>query len=284
MREKPLVSVIIPCYNAEKYVEIAVRSIMNQTYKNLEIIITDDCSTDRSFIILQKLVAEDFRIRLYRNDTNLNIVKTLNNMILLANGKYIARMDADDISFPRRIEKQVEFLENHPDCAICGTNGSIIDKDSCIIGKTHVPIDSYDVELYSKYGNPFLHPSVMLCSEIYKQNLYNENFLYAEDYELWKRILKIHKAHNLKETLIKYRIIKTSLSNNSETGFKQKEIFLKISSTPTNDIFKIKGIATVANLLMTRKKIGNDSFYIPILYKLVYILEKLSFRVIKCIH
>ena len=97
-KNNPLVSVIIPCYNAEKYVESAIRSIMNQTYKNLEIIITDDCSTDDTLEILQKLAKEDSRIKLYKNETNLKIVKTLNNMISQANGKYIARMDADDIS------------------------------------------------------------------------------------------------------------------------------------------------------------------------------------------
>ena len=89
MSSKPLVSVIIPCYNASKYVEQAIRSIMNQTYKNLEIIVTDDCSTDDTFEILQNLAKQDSRIKLYKNETNLKIVKTLNNMILQANGKYI---------------------------------------------------------------------------------------------------------------------------------------------------------------------------------------------------
>ena len=109
---KPLVSVIIPCYNAEKYVEEAIRSIMTQTYSNLEIIVTDDCSSDNTLMILETLAAEDSRIKVIKNEKNLKIVKSLNNMIEVAQGKYIARMDADDISLPERIEKQVSFLDS----------------------------------------------------------------------------------------------------------------------------------------------------------------------------
>ncbi len=121
-QKQPLVSVIIPCYNAEKYVEQAVRSIMNQTYKNLEILITDDCSTDASFAILQKLAEEDARIKLFRNTENQKIVRTLNALVERATGKYMARMDADDISLAKRFERQAAFLEANPDIAICGTN------------------------------------------------------------------------------------------------------------------------------------------------------------------
>ena len=111
----PLVSVIIPCYNAEKYVEEAVRSIMTQRYKNIEILVTEDCSTDNTLKILKNLEKEDSRIKVIQNKKNLKIVKSLNNMINIAQGKYIARMDADDISLPERIEKQVRFMEENPD-------------------------------------------------------------------------------------------------------------------------------------------------------------------------
>lgn len=209
-----LVSVIIPCYNAEKYVESAVRSIMSQTYKSLEIIVTDDCSTDGTFAILEKLAVEDSRIKLYKNETNLKIVKTLNKMVLLAKGKYIARMDADDISLPERIEKQVEFLEKKSDIAFCGTNAIIIDENSKKTGKTSLPITAEDNKFFLQFYATFFQPTVMIRSEIYKQNLYDEDFLYAEDYELWARLIFSEKLKgaNLPEKLFEYRIFNAQSS------------------------------------------------------------------------
>lgn len=215
MTDSPLVSVIIPCYNAEKYVESAVRSIMNQTYKNLEIIVTDDCSTDNTFSILEKLAAEDSRIKLYKNETNLKIVKTLNKMIQHANGKYIARMDADDISLPNRIEKQVEFLEKNSDIAFCGTNAFIINEKNKHKGKTSLPLSFEDNKFFLQFYSTFFHPTIMIRSEIYKQNLYDEDFLYAEDYELLARMIFSEnlRGANLPEKLFEYRIFKGQSSS-----------------------------------------------------------------------
>lgn len=208
LKNNPLVSVIIPCFNAEKYVESAVRSIMNQTYKNLEIIVTDDFSTDKSFEILKNLAKEDSRIKLYKNEKNLKIVKTLNNMVLKANGKYIARMDADDISLPERIEKQVLFLEQNPDIAFCGTNSFLIDENGSKKGKTFLPLSFDENRYFLKFYSTFFHPTIMVRSEIYKENLYDEKFLYAEDYELWARLIfkKNLNGENLKEKFFLYRI------------------------------------------------------------------------------
>lgn len=211
----PLVSVIIPVYNAEKYVEQAVRSIMVQTYKNLEILITDDCSTDGSFAILQKLAKEDSRIKLFTNEHNQKIVRTLNTLVERAKGKYIARMDADDISLQKRIEKQVCFMEAHPDIAICGTNAWHIDEKGKRRGKSTLPLRFEDCKIFMKYFSPFYHPSIMAKSEILKANPYLESFLYAEDYELWVRLIfrQSYKCENLKERLFKYRIFKKQTSN-----------------------------------------------------------------------
>lgn len=210
----PLVSAIIPCYNAEKYVELAVRSIMNQTYKNLEILCCDDSSTDNTFSILQELADEDSRIKLFKNEPNQKIVKTLNKLVSLANGKYIARMDADDISLPERIEKQVEFLEKKSDIAFCGTNAIIIDENSKKTGKTSLPIIAEDNKFFLQFYSTFFHPTIMIRSEIYKQNLYDEDFLYAEDYELWARLIFSEKlkGSNLPEKLFEYRIFNAQSS------------------------------------------------------------------------
>ena len=228
MTESPLVSVIIPCYNAEKYVEQAIRSIMVQTYKNLEILITDDCSTDGSFAILQKLAKEDSRIKLFKNEQNQKIVRTLNALVERANGKYIARMDADDISLPKRIEKQVCFMEAHPDIAICGTNAWNIDENNRIISLTHLPIRNSDVQFYKNFSNPFYHPSVLVRTAVMKEYLYDEKFLLAEDYDLWIRILGKRKGANLTNRFLYYRILQNSLSHNSQTKVKQQNIAVQV--------------------------------------------------------
>lgn len=224
MTESPLVSVIIPCYNAEKYVEQAVRSIMTQTYKNLEILITDDCSTDSSFAILQKLAKEDSRIKLFKNEQNQKIVRTLNTLVERANGKYIARMDADDISLQKRIEKQVEFMEANPDIAICGTNAWHIDEANRVISKSHLPIYNSEIQLFKNFANPFYHPSVVIRSSVLKECLYDEKFLLAEDYDLWIRILAKRKGSNLRNRFLYYRILQSSLSHDSQTKKKQQKI------------------------------------------------------------
>ena len=118
---QPLVSVLIPCYNVERYVVEAVGSISNQTYKNLEIIAINDCSTDRTGELLMQLAREDSRIRVVTNEVNLKLIQTLNKGIGMCNGEYIARMDADDISLPTRIEKEVRFLEENNDHVIVCT-------------------------------------------------------------------------------------------------------------------------------------------------------------------
>lgn len=215
-----LVSVLISVYNSEKYVEQAIRSIMNQTYKNLEILIADDCSKDSSFEILQKLAKEDSRVQLIRNEKNLKLAKSLNKLIKLAKGKYVARMDSDDIALPERIEKQVKFLEQNPGIDFCGTNAIWINEHNRKLGNSIVPITNSDCKYFFRYGNPFIHPSVMLKISVLKENLYSESFKYAQDYELWGRLLfKLHIIGcNIPDRLMLYRIssIQSSSSHREE--------------------------------------------------------------------
>ncbi len=277
IEKNPLVSVIIPCYNAEKYVESSIRSIMSQTYRNLEIIITDDCSTDGTFEILQKLVKEDSRIKLYKNEINLKIVKTLNNMIEVSLGKYIARMDADDISLPERIENQVAFLEQNTDISFLGTNAFLIDEKNFVIGKSHLPLSPNDINIYIKYANPFFHPTIMLRSDIIKKMRYNEEFFSAEDYELWKRISSVCKASNLKDCLLKYRILKTSVSNSLVTKNRQ-EFLLNILSQPIdNEVHKLSDKRVIANLLITKSR--TKLAEVSIFYKFIYYSERFFYRI-----
>ena len=214
----PLVSVVIACYNCEKYVEMAVQSIIDQTYKNLEILITDDCSTDNSFNLLKQLTEKDSRILLFKNDENLKLAKSLNNMIAVAKGKYIARMDADDISLPERIEKQVTWMEANPDYVICGTNAWYINESGRKFRTSHLPCTNEEISKAKYIKCPFLHPSVIIKSDIAKVNKYDEEYFAAQDYNLWFSILEVHKGYNLKEKLLLYRDHSESVTNKKKDG------------------------------------------------------------------
>ena len=128
-----LVSVIIPVYNVEKYVKEAIKSIQNQTYENLEIIVIYDGSIDDTYNIVEKLAKEDNRIKLYKNEKNLKIVKTLNRALSLANGEYISRMDGDDISAPDRIEKKVKFLEENKEFDLVGCQVEVVNENDTFL-------------------------------------------------------------------------------------------------------------------------------------------------------
>lgn len=226
MKEAALVSVIIPAYNAEKYVESAVRSIMTQTYKNLEILVTDDCSTDSTLEILNSLTKEDCRIVVYHNEQNKGIVKTLNDLVSRANGKYIARMDADDISLPKRIEKQVKFLEKHPKYVFCGTNAIHIDENGMKIGKTFLPKSFKEINRTKYERSPFYHPCICIQSSILKQNRYDVDYQKIEDYDLWLRLLKNYKGCNLSKNYFLYRRHSSSISSTFSEEILQKLISL----------------------------------------------------------
>ena len=204
---EPLVSVIIPCYNAEKYIEKSVRSILNQTYCNIEVLIADDASEDSSVDIIEMLKKEDSRIRLIKHQTNKKIVYTLNELIDIATGEYIARMDADDISLPERIEKQIRFMESHKNYAACGTNILEIDINDNVIGGENYAASEQETSFAVRFFNPVCHPSVLFKADICKRNHYDEKYVYAEDYELWCRLIleKRYKIGNIQEYLFMYR-------------------------------------------------------------------------------
>lgn len=235
MNNVPLVSVIIPCYNASKYLIEALDSIIQQSYKNLEIIITDDCSTDNTYEMLCSFREKDSRIKLYKNDVNLKLPTTLNNMIDLCTGKYIARMDADDISLKNRIKEQVVYLEKHPEIDMCGTNAWNMKENGKIVGFYKFPINDTAIKYSACIFNPFFHSSVMLKAEVLKLNKYNSNFRYSQDYELWIRIMKSYKVHNLSKKLIIYRLPEMATPEKKE---KQKQLATNVIQEARHAFFK----------------------------------------------
>ena len=245
--ENILVSVIIPCYNAKRFVAVAVRSIMEQAYRNLEILCCDDCSTDETLAILQRLSAEDSRIKILRNETNLGVVDTLNKLVREASGVYIARMDADDISLPDRIARQLAFMQQNLQADFCGCNAFHINEAGKTIGKSTLP-DSYDdIKSFLPYYSTFYHPTIFARTEVLKQTPYDKDFAHAEDYELWCRLIfeKGMRGENLQERLLKYRINSQGVSKqntekqmeNSAKIFDKYEIVEKKYSDAHKNVF-----------------------------------------------
>lgn len=230
--EQPLVSVVIPCYNAERYVEAAVKSITEQSYKNIEVITIDDFSADKTFTVLKKMAAADPRIILLTNEANLGLVATLNKGIAASKGKYIARMDADDISIAERISIQVKYLEQNRDIEMCGGNYIMIDENGNQTGKLKFPNKPEYIKAELLFYCPFCHPTVMMRKSILsKVGYYQEGFVPAEDYELWLRIAEQSSIENLPDYLLYYR-----WHGNNVTITRKKEQYNALSKAVYNNL------------------------------------------------
>ena len=180
------ISVIMPVYNEEENISQAIGSILNQTYKNFELLLLDDKSTDKTYEIIKTISTRESRIRVFKNDINIGLTKSLNLLIGQTKGKYIARQDADDISIKNRLEQQYKLLENSKYNA-CSTRAYIKNSNRKIPGLSHyLPIN-----LAIKYKNPIIHGTLMIEKKVLKNiNNYDENFYYAQDYKLISDLLK----------------------------------------------------------------------------------------------
>jgi glycosyltransferase involved in cell wall biosynthesis len=198
----PKVSVVLAAYNEEDNICSAIESIISQTYQSWEMILVDDSSSDSTLELMNEYRKYD-NITILSNTKNCGLAKSLNYGISKSSGMYIARMDADDRSFPERLFLQMRFMETNKDVDVLGSSASYIGNDMRIVRmpKTHETIRSHIAK-----SSPFIHPSV-----IYKRSFierlggYSENSLRAEDYDLWYRGLDSSKYHNLDEPLIEYK-------------------------------------------------------------------------------
>ena len=221
---EPLVSVIIPCYNGEKYICECIRSVTSQTYKNIEIIIINDASEDETLTRIQQF--SDYRIKVLSNSKRKGIAYSLNKGIKNARGKYIARLDSDDVMLPHRIRKQVDFLEEENGIDFVGSNHFVINEIGLRISYAIYPERSEEIELCRFIFNPFSHPTMMLRRSILLQYMYNEEYSYCEDYYLWMTLLRKHKGHNLQEGPTLYRCHNESVS--TKKTIEQREQALQI--------------------------------------------------------
>jgi hypothetical protein len=205
MSEQPAVTVLMSAFNGAAFLSEAVESILRQTFRNFEFLIIDDASTDGSAKILAAV--RDPRVRVVRNDTHLGLTRSLRLGIELARGQYVARMDADDLALPERLEKQVAYLTMCPDVGIVGSACCVIDQSGCEVGLLRMPEDDLQIRWASLMVNPFAHPTVMLRRDVLiREHLnYDETFHTTQDYELWTRVLSVTRGANLREPLVQYR-------------------------------------------------------------------------------
>jgi len=195
----------MPVYNAEKYIYDSVESILNQTYKDLEILIIDDGSTDKTVSIINRFT--DSRIRIYLNEHS-GIISQLNFGIEKASGSYIARMDADDISINTRLMEQINYLISVKDIGIVGTNYYLIDEQSRIICYKKMPETNDEIKFMKPILDSILHPTIMLRRSVFDiAGKYNNDYLYSEDDEFFLRSFsKGITMYNIQKPLFKYRI------------------------------------------------------------------------------
>ena len=179
--QKPKVSILMTVYNDEEYVEQSLSSISNQSYKDYELILINDGSTDKSLEIMQSFAEKDLRIKLI-NQRNKGLIDSLNAAIAMSKGEFLARMDSDDISLPSRLEKQFDYMRKN-DLDICGCHYFIKNKNDKFLDTVFVPLNKNSMLLYLFQGVPFAHGSVMIKSSFLKNNnlFYGEGKIYAED-------------------------------------------------------------------------------------------------------
>lgn len=208
----PKVSVIMPVYNGGLYIQKAIRSILNQTYNNFEFIIIDDDSTDKTRKIIQSF--NDRRIILIKNKQQIGVAKCLNIALNKVNSKYIARMDADDISKLKRLEIQLKYLLNHSDVGVVGSSVDLIDSNGKVYGNKQYLFKKNDIQNQLLKRNIIIHPTVMFQKKLIdKYGGYDVDLNGAEDYDLWLRLAKHTKIINLPDKLLKYRIHPENVSN-----------------------------------------------------------------------
>jgi len=203
----PAISVIMAVHNAEAYLAQAIESILNQSFRDFEFIIINDGSTDRSKSILEHFGSTDARIKTVDQD-NLGLTKSLNSAIKLSRADLIARMDADDIAHPTRFEKQLQFLNKHPEVICIGTHANLIDLFGAKIGEHAPPSDhaSIDRDLMKGIGWSIVHPSAMIRkSSLEKVNGYDERYRTSQDLDLFLKLAEMGKLANIPEKLIDYR-------------------------------------------------------------------------------
>lgn len=218
--ERPLISVIMAAHNEERSLEKAIQSVIDQTYLNWELMLVDDGSRDATWEIISRMAEREDRIRPVRNSENLGLARCLNLAIDKARGSLLARMDADDVSLPTRLERQVEEFLADQDLAVLGSNAFMTDESGNRIGSTDMPLQAEEIHQKIVRMNPLIHPSVMYRREfIQAMGGYDARLRRKQDYDLWLRGSGRWRYRNINAELIEYRVRKTQTFKSDCYGF-----------------------------------------------------------------
>jgi len=246
MKDRPLVSIITPCYNSEKYISKTIESVLAQTYMNWEMIIVDDCSTDDTFKVAMVFAENDKRISVIRLDWSKGAAEARNVAISVSKGGYLAFLDSDDLWLPRKLESQLLFMENH-DCDFCFTEYEHIDENGEQLGKKARVIKTLT------YEKMLFHDFVGCLTVVYRQDINKKYFgpilTSCNDYALFLKVLKHAKnAMGYKNVLARYRVVNNSLSKNkvnkvlcfieTMTKYENKNLFVSLFYLITNQVLK----------------------------------------------
>ena len=211
----PEITVLLPVYNGARFLEVALRSIFNQTFADFELIVVDDASTDDSVSVVDRVT--DRRLRLIRNPRNYGLARTLNVGLSQATGRLVARIDQDDVAHPERLAVQKQYLDTHHGVALLGSQARLIDEHDRVLGRVERPVSSVGIRWLLLIENPFIHSSVMFRREVAMSlGGYDETLRWSEDLEFWGRFAKAGQVANLPLSLIDYRQWSASMMSSVE--------------------------------------------------------------------
>lgn len=247
--QSPLVSIIMPVYNAEKFLQSAVSSILSQSYSNIELIAINDGCSDHSMEILQSF--NDARLRILSNERNFGIVYSLNVGLDNANGAYIARMDADDESLPDRIREQVDYMEKHTEI---GLSGTWYENIGDLSGLVQLETEHDAIVFRLLYQFHMLHPSWIIRKSVLEEHHLRYKILYGEDYDFISNLIAHTRIANIPKYLIRYRQFSQSMSKSNA------EVTIKNCLAIRKQLFKTLGISLNDFELILFEKIMHQDY------------------------
>jgi len=232
----------MPAYNAEAYLREAIDSILAQTYRNIEFVIVNDGSTDRSEAIIRSYT--DPRIKYVINEQNLGIVKTRNRALEASTGIYVAIMDSDDVMLPDKIDRQVAFMESHPEYSMCATWFTRIDKNGKVINHFRRPTSDTESLVHLTIENFFCHSTVMFRGDLARKLRYDDEYNIVEDYELYYRLSKLGRISCLPYNTTQYRVHGENIST------RKRDAMFKVIVSLNKRILQDNGIGFTEDQLL----------------------------------
>lgn len=229
--EKVKISVLMPVYNGQKYLKTSIESILGQTFRDFEFIIVDDGSTDKSWEIIEGYKRKDKRIVALRNKHNIGTSRTLNLGLSVTSGKYVVRMDADDWSYPERLQWQYEFMEKHSDVGVSGGTIEICNENLKVINKRKYPTTDKEARKIIFCYSPFAHSTTIWNTKMMKNvGGYNNNMPLSQDCDLYFRVGQLAKFGNTDKILIKLRTHSGSSSVLKNSLQEQYAVYARIKA------------------------------------------------------